>query len=399
MISAERYKGGGTFLAASGILGVVGLILTYVLYAMQSTAQGQRVVMSAYLTAFTFWVGIAVAAIIWVAVFHASHARWSVVLRRGLESLGAATPIFILLFIPVLVGAKVIFMWLTHPANLPAEQLALLHHKEPYLNMPFFIIRAVIYFVIWLGAGELLLRWSNRQDTEGGVKLTAWMRRLGAGSIPFLAIAITWASFDWLMSVDPFWNSAVFGGYYFAGSFLGAISLLAIMAAALRGPNLFGSMMTKEHFHNVGKLMLAFTIFWAYLGFSQFMLQWIANIPEEASWWVVRMRGAWAPVSWVILIGQFCLPFCVLLSRDVKYYPKALAGIAVWILAMHYIDIYWLIMPSVSPGAVSVSWAHLTSFVGVGGIAAAFTVFRLRGRFTVPVQDPYLADSLRYVNP
>lgn len=403
MTSAEKFRGGGTLMAVSAAVGVVGLAVTYALFAASKTADAQRLVMASYMVAFTFWVGLAVGGIFWVAIFHAAHVRWAVVIRRGLEMIAGATPIFLLLFIPVLVGSKSIFMWLNPPAHLPADEVALLAHKAPYLNMTFFVIRAVIFFGIWIGVSEALLRWSTRQDTEGGTALTAKMRRLGGIAIPFLAIAITWAAFDWLMSIDPFWCSAIFGGYYFAGSFLGAMALLAVVAAFMRSPDQFGGMMTKEHYHNVGKMLFAFTVFWAYVAFAQFMLQWIANLPEQASWWVIREQGHWAPIGWVLIICMFSLPFCVLLSRDVKYHPKALAAIGLWILVFHYVDIYWLIMPSVSPHTFPVSGmeilADIAALVGVGGIALAFAIFRFRGRYTIPVQDPYLADSLRYVNP
>jgi hypothetical protein len=399
MITAERFRGGGKAIAVCGVLGVVGLALNLVAYLLTSDPAKARLVAASYLVAFLFWFGLAVGATFWVAIFHTAKARWPVVIRRGLETISGATPIFALLFIPVALAVKVLYMWANPPTTLSHEQLKLLHHKAPYLNLAFWVLRAVAYFVVFVGVAQILYRWSTRQDEEGGVVLTARMRRLGAGSLPFMGIAITFAGFDWIMSLDPFWGSTIFGAYYFAGSFLGTMAVLAVFAAWMQGPSEFGGMMTKEHFHNIGKFLLAFTIFWTYIAFSQFLLLWIANIPEEAAWYVVRMKGAWTWVAVVLLVCQFAIPFCVLLSRDLKYKPKLLAAVAVWILLCHYIDIYWLVMPALAPNSTPVQWTDLAAFVGVGGVAVAFALWRLRGRFTVPIKDPYLADSLRYINP
>lgn len=399
MISAERFRGGGKAITVCGVLGVIGLVLNLVGYFLAHDAFSARLVAASYLVAFLYWFGIAVGATFWVAIFHTAKARWPTVIRRGLETISGSTPIFALLFIPLALGVKVLYMWANPPANLTAEQVELLHHKAPYLNLTFWFIRAVIYFVVFIGVSGLLNRWSDKQDEEGGYVLSAQMRRFGAGSIPFMGIALTFAGFDWIMSIDPFWGSTIFGAYYFAGSFLCAMALLTIFATNMRGPSEFGGMMTHEHFHNLGKLMLAFTVFWAYIAFSQFLLLWIANIPEEASWYVIRMKGHWTWAGIVLLVCQFALPFLVLLSRDIKYRPKALSVIAGWIMLVHYIDLYWLVMPAISPNSTPAQWTDLAAFVGVGGIAIAFGLWRLQGRYTVPIKDPYLADSLRYINP
>lgn len=399
MISAEKFRGGGKAIAVCGVVGIIGLVLNLVGYLLASDPAKARLVAASYLVAFLYWFGIAIGATFWVAIFHVAKARWPVVIRRGLETISGATPIFVLLFIPVALGIRVLYMWMSPPSNLSAEQLELLHHKAPYLNLAFWIIRAVVYFVIFVGASHILYRWSTRQDEEGGVVLTARLRRVAAGMLPFMGLAITFAGFDWIMSLDPFWGSTIFGAYYFAGSFLGSMALLSIFAAFMQGPSEFGGMMTREHFHNVGKFLLAFTVFWTYIAFSQFLLLWIANIPEEAAWYVVRMKGPWTWAGVVLLVCQFGLPFIVLLSRDIKLKPRLLALVALWILLIHYVDMYWLVMPALSPNATPAQWTDLAAFVGVGGVAIAFGLWRLQGRYTVPVNDPYLADSLRYINP
>jgi prepilin signal peptidase PulO-like enzyme (type II secretory pathway) len=177
------------------------------------------------------------------------------------------------------------------------------------------------------------------------------------------------------------------------------MALLTLATTQAQGQNLWGTLVTRYHYHNLGKLMFAFTIFWAYIGFSQFLLIWIANLPEEGPWYLIRMKGAWAGVSIVVAVGQFVIPFIFLLSRNVKMKPKMLALIAIWILAIHFVDLYWMTMPVFYPDGIQFHWTSITAFIGVGGIAVAFAISRARGNFTVPVKDPYLNDSMRYVQP
>jgi hypothetical protein len=395
-ITQDRLRGGGRAFTVALVLGLAGLLLTALGY-WTSTGEVQRVVLAGYLVAFVYWIGIAVASSIWNAIFHASSARWMTVLRRVFESMAAAVPIFILLFLPIALGMSQVFPWVTPSRAMSPEQLHLLTHKALYLNVPGFLIRAAVYFIIWIGVNQLLRGWSLRQDAEGGIEPTQRMRRYGSGALPFLGLSITFAAFDWLMSVDPFWTSTIFGAYYFAGSFLASIAVLTVIAAGTRNQErFFGGLVTRHHTHNLGKLMLAFTAFWTYIAFSQFMLIWIANIPEEAAWYVVRMKGGWQGVGIFLIVAQFIVPFFTLLSRSLKFQPRALAFMAVWILVVHWVDLIWLVVPALHPEGFYFHWTFLTSIVGAGGIAVAFALWRASGHFTIPVKDPYLSDSLRY---
>jgi len=390
-------SGGPAFTWALGV-GIVGLLATGAFFLAGGPAE-HSTVLGGYLVAFTYWVGIAVTATIWNATFHASAAKWMVVLRRVLEGIGAALPVFIVLFIPIMLGMSTLFAWVRPSRAMSAEELELLSHKAPYLNVQFFFIRAVIYFAVWWVVSDRLRGWSLKQDEVGGTELTRHMRRLGAGSLPFLGLTITFAAFDWLMSVDPFWISTIFGAYYFAGSFLSAMCMVAIVIAFNQGNATgLGGAVNRHHLYNVGKLMLAFTAFWTYCGFSQFMLIWIANIPEEAAWYVVRMKGGWANVGIFLIACNFLIPFFTLLSRSLKLRPRALAVVAVWLMVVHYVDIYWLVMPGLFPeGPLQhLHLAHLTAFLGVGGLAVATALWRAQGYYAIPVKDPNLSYSLRY---
>jgi hypothetical protein len=395
-ITQDRIRGGGAAFRWSLGLGVVGLTATAAFYFLGGPA-AHATVLGGYLVAFTYWVGIAVTATIWNATFHAAAAKWMVVLRRPLESIGATLPIFILLFLPILLGMSTVFPWVHPSSAMSAEQLELLSHKAPYLNVPSFLIRAAVYFAVWWFVADRLRRWSLKQDEVGGTEPTRHMRRLGAGSLPFLGLTITFAGFDWLMSVDPFWISTIFGAYYFAGSFLSVMCVVSVVIALTQKDSKgLGGVVSKHHLYNVGKLMLAFTAFWTYCAFSQFMLIWIANIPEESAWYVVRMRGGWSNVGVFLIVANFFIPFFTLLSRSLKFHPRRLAVVAVWLLVVHYVDIYWLVMPGLFPAGPQPHLAHLTACVGVGGMAVATALWRARGHFAIPVKDPNLTYSVRY---
>jgi hypothetical protein len=395
-ITQNRSRGGGPFFAWSLGLGVLALLVTAELYIFGDPAE-HSTVLAGYLVAFVYWVGIAVTATIWNAIFHAAAAKWMVVLRRVLEGMGASLPVFVFFFVPILFGMSILFPWVSPSTAMSAEQLQLLSHKAPYLNVPFFLVRAVIYFAVWAAVSEVLRLWSLKQDEVGGTELTRQMRRFGSGSLPFLALTITFAAFDWLMSTDPFWISTIFGVYYFAGSFLSAMCVVAIVIAINeKNATGLGGAVTRHHLYNVGKLMLAFTAFWTYSAFSQFMLIWIANIPEEAAWYVIRMKGGWTNVGIFLIVANFFAPFFTLLSRSLKFRPRALAGVAIWLMVVHYVDIYWLIMPALFPAGPHPHFAHFTALVGVGGVAVATALWRARGHYAIPVKDPNLSYSLRY---
>lgn len=389
------YSGGRRLVRAAALVGVAGLAIT----ALGGAVSGPQRALYAYLVAFLYWLGIAVGALILLGSLHASNARWSVVLRRFLEHVPAVIPLFVLLFVPIVLGRRHLFPW-ADPAALHGELLKAVEHKRPYLNMPFFLVRAAVYFICWIAVAHFLRAWSVRQDSTGGVTLTRWQRRLGAGSLPFLALTLSFAAFDWMMSIDPRFFSTIFGVYWFAGSFVAAFAVVIIGAALTRAdPNQFGAHMGIDHFHSLGKFLLAFIAFWAYIAFSQFMLIWIANVPEEVPWYVLRINGGWLWVGAFLALGHFLVPFFVLLNKSVSRDPRRLAWAAAWVLLVHWIDLYWVVMPHLDPRGPRPSLWDLAAFVGVGGLTIAFGLLRMQGTAAVPVRDPYLEDSLRYSPP
>jgi len=391
-----RFQGGRSLMMGGAVGGLVLVLAT-----LAGLAIDPRHTMFSYLVGFAYWGGISMASLLLLMIFHAFGAKWMVVFRRPLEAMATSVALFAVLFIPILLWMKHLYVWVDPPAHpeLGREALKLLSHKAKYLNQAFFSVRAVFYFLALIVVAWTLFGWSTKQDESGAVDLTRRQRRLGTGALPFMALVFTFAGVDWLMTLNPLWYSTIFGVYYFAGSFVSVFSTLAIVTYRARGKDLFGDFVSVEHTHNIGKLMLSFTAFWGYIAFSQFMLIWIANLPEEIPFFMVRFKPAWVPLGVILIFGQFFIPFGALLSRSLKRDPRKLSVVALFILAVHYVDIYWLIVPTLSPDSVAFHWTNLTAFLGIGLLAIAFVVWRLRGRFPIPVKDPYLVDSLRYRQP
>ena len=394
-LKVEPFRGGGLWMAL-GALGAVFVLIT-VIVAM---ATDSRDAFYSYLVAFAYWCGIAFASVILLMCFHATRARWMTIMRRPVEAMATTMLVFIVLVIPIWLGMKQLYSWVDPvAAGFTGEALAKIKHKAGWLSVNFFIVRSVAYILVATFLGWRLFGWSLRQDREGGTDLLARQRRFSSGGLPFVALAITFGGFDWMMSLNPTWYSTIFGVYYFAGSFLSALSLLAIATWQANLNGLFGGGMSIEHTHSIGKLMLAFTCFWTYIAFSQLLLIWIAGLPEETPFYITRFKDGWWELGVFLIVGHFFLPFGALLSRNLKRTPKRLAIVAMWILLIHYIDIYWLVVPTLHPEGATFHWTQPIAFLGVGLIAVAFAVSRLRGRLPVPMRDPYLAESLRYRQP
>ena len=264
-----------------GIVGSALCILGFVVDAR--TAYG------AYLTAYVAVLGTVLGALILVMMSYATGARWFVVLRRLTETAAATVPVLLLLFVPILLGLHDLYPWVPPLDRVDAPMRALVQQKHAYLNVPFFLVRGAVYFGVWLAIALLLRRWSVRQDDEHGVRLTRWQRRLSAGGLPAVAVTLTFASFDWMMSLTPAWYSTIYGVYVFAGGFVAALALIAVLAAIEHETGRLADPVIGHHFQALGKLLLTFVMFWAYIAFAQILIIWIGGIPAEVSWYAVRV--------------------------------------------------------------------------------------------------------------
>jgi hypothetical protein len=348
-----------------------------------------------WLVSFLFFLSLALGALFYELIQRAAQGGWGIVLRRIGESTFATLPVMAALFLPVLLGLRDLYSW-TIPGA--AEHDALLRWKAPYLNVPFFLIRAALFFGIWSFIAVLYYRGSRAQDVTGDSRVSARLRRLAGPAIIVLALTQTFASIDWIMSLTPYWYSTIFGVYFFAGSFVGYIALLSVVAAAMRRAGLLETVITDEHLQDVGKLLFAFTSFWAYIAFSQFFLIWYANLPEETIWYKARLVGSWETISLLLMAGHFAVPFFYLMGRDVKRRWSTLALGGAWLLAMHFTDLYWQVMPTLHPEGVRPSALDVAAFVSVGGCFVAAASWLLRRQALVPLRDPRLAESLAFEN-
>ena len=348
-----------------------------------------------WLVSFLFFLSLALGALFFVLIQYATQGGWAIVVRRIGETVFATIPVMAALFVPLLFGLHDLYSWSVPGA---AEHDALLRWKAPFLNVPFFLIRAALYFGFWSFIALLYYRLSRGQDVTGDPRVSARLRRFAGPSIIVLALTQTFASIDWIVSLTPHWYSTMFGVYFFAGSFVGFIALLSVVAAAMRGAGLLETVITAEHLQDLGKFLFAFTAFWAYIAFSQFFLIWYANLPEETIWFKARLEGSWEIVSLLLMAGHFGVPFFYLMGRAVKRRGWTLAVGGTWLLAMHFVDIYWQVMPTLHPEGVRPSALDVAAFVAVGGCFVAAASWLMRQQALVPVRDPRLAESLAFEN-
>lgn len=373
------------------VVGVVGIVAWAI-----GLGTSPRMAYGAYLVAYATGVSLALGTLLLVMIGHVTNATWFVVFRRITENAAATFPIFILLFLPVLLGLGVLYPWAGPLSALSADVQTKILAKRAYLNVPFFIVRAFLYFFIWTVFSLWLRHASIRQDADPSMAPWRLQRRISAGGLPAVGLALTFASFDWLMSLSPTWWSSIYGVYFFSGAMVAAIALVAVLAYSCQRVGLLTYLAAPEHYGALGKLLLTFVIFWAYIAFAQYLIIWIADIPAEASWYLVRTSGGWAALGIVVLVGQFAIPFLLLLFHWLKRRPMFMAVLGVWLLVMHYLDIYWLVMPSLFPNGAPVSWPTIAAIFGVGGLGLAFGIWQMRGHAIVPRGDPELAASIEY---
>jgi len=346
-----------------------------------------------WLFAFTYFFTLCVGSLFWVLVHHATDAEWSVVVRRVLENVATLIPVLFLFFLPLFFCAKILWVWWDIAPGVDS----LLDAKRPYLNKPFFCGRVLIYFIGLSAVALLMRRNSTDQDATGNLRHTFAMRKLSFIGIPVLALSLTFGAFDWLMGLDYKWFSTMWGVYIFAGAAGSGMSLLVILVTALRSCG-YLQFVTREHYHIMGKLMFAFTVFWAYIGFSQYMLIWYANIPEETSYFIRRNIESWWHMSLFLVVGRFFLPFTLLLTQWVKKQPKWLSCVAGWILFMQLIDIYIIVMPMLHKFGVRPNFLDLFALLAIGGPLGFLFLKVLAKNSLFPTRDPRLPESLRLTN-
>jgi hypothetical protein len=295
------------------------------------------------------------------------------------------------LFLPIALGMAHLYPWTN--ADLVAHD-EVLQHKHVYLNVPFFLVRAAIYFVTWNALAYFLNSWSLRQDATADPKLARRMQMLSGGGLVAYGITITFASFDWLMSLEPHWFSTTFGVLIFGGQGLSALAFLIIVLVWLSRRPPLDRIIVPAHFHDLGNLMLAFVMLWAYFSFSQYLIIWAGNLPAEIAWYVHRLQTGWRAVGTALILGHFAAPFVVLLSRQVKRQGSLLMKVAVGVLVARLVDLFWLIAPEFHEHGISVSWLDIVLPLALGSLWVACFIWQLRGRAILPLHDPEFDEAL-----
>ena len=370
------------------IVGIAGAVLCAAGF-FASPSQFYR----SYLWAYLFVVGLSAGSLAWLMLQYLTGGAWGVVIRRPCEAAARTLPLVALMFVPVFIGIPNLYQW-SHPNLVAADEV--LRHKHAYLNIPFFTIRAALYLGGWFLLGRLLNAWSAREDREGG---TRWHKRMAALAGPgliFWGFAVTFMAIDWVLSLDPGWFSTMFGLLFIAGQTLSSMAFLIAVMVLLSYRKPMSEVLTPRHLHDLGKLLLAMVMVWAYFSFSQFLIIWAGNLPKEIPWYLERMKGGWQFVALALVVGHFALPFALLLSRDLKRNFKLLASIAVFILLMRLVDLYWTVAPDFLKGSFGLSWMDFAAPAGIIGIWLAYFLTQLERRPLIPMNDPNLEEALQH---
>ncbi len=423
---------------AALVVALVGGVVTAITYSTDT----RRFAFS-YLFSFLVFLVLGLGSLFFILIQHLTGAGWSASVRRIPEFLASALPIMALLFIPVWFNAKQLYPWLEHSQHDKAAQHKSLHNvkqhvakaatsheghhtdandankaahhgaahntpehqahaetlakKASYLNLSRFTIYAIAYFFVWLALSRFFVRKSFEQDQSRDVKLTLQMQKWAPVSTFLLALSLTFAAFDWVMSLEPNWYSTIFGVYIFASSMVAVLSITIVIALSLGKAGLVGEAINIEHFHDLGKLLFGFLVFWAYIAFSQLLLIWYAGIPEEATYYHLRWDSSgWRNYSLFLLIAKFVVPFALLLSRNTKRNTLSLGIGAAWLAFMHVVDMYWFVLPYYKPNVFSFHTLDVSCLFLVGGLYFAVVFYQMQRHSLIAVGDPRLERALHF---
>ncbi|MCP4229693.1 MAG: hypothetical protein GY771_06050 [bacterium] len=368
------------------VLGAISLAVSFFLWTDHAWA---NVLLISY-----YLLGLGLGGLLFVAFHYLTGAAWSTVLRRIPEAMWVGIPAAAVGLILIFVFKSSLFPWMDGYGLENGE--GAFWFKALWLQPLFFYIRAAVYFIIWLGSGYLILRQSKFQDKDGKPSRRKWATRFSALFVVFFGVTFWFASFDWVMSLDPHWFSTIFGFYNFAGVFLGGLAAISLFAVWLRQASVLRGVVTDEHLHDLGKLLFGFSCFWMYIWFSQYMLIWYANIPEETSYFVTRMNGYWEPIFIVNLVLNWVIPFIILMPRAAKKNSAVLGTVAIFILAGRWVDLYLMFIPQISGKYPPFDFAEVGSILLISGIFGFLFFLSFRRSFPFPVNDSSLKESLEH---
>jgi hypothetical protein len=393
MTTTETYQAPEASVAGLQRMGTITAVVGLVLTAAGFLMAGIDRFYEAYLVAYTFWMGVVLGSMALLMVQHLSGGAWGVVIRRPLEAAVRTLIPMTVLFVPILFGMGHLYHW-THPDAVAHDPI--LQAKVAYLNAPFFYGRQIVYFALWNTMGWLLTKWSTEHDRTGDPALLSKLARLSGGGLVVYGLSVTFAMVDWTMSVNPHWFSTMWGLMYIGGQGLSALAFAIIVLVMLSQVPPLNRVITQHHLHDLGKLLFAFLMLWAYLTFSQFLIIWSANTVEEIPHYLTRWDGGWQFVSIFMIALHFILPYVLLLSRDIKRSPMRLRIVATWIIIARVVEYYWHVAPEFHSAALNPTLLDLALPLALGGIFIALYAMNLKGRSLLPLHDPGLAKALTH---
>jgi hypothetical protein len=346
-----------------------------------------------YLFAFLFWNGIALGCLSLLMIQHLTGGRWGLAIRRLLEAGTRTVPVLVLLFLPVVLGLKRIYPWAGSAQSDPTIRHAI-DLKQAYLNVPFFLGRAVFYFAVWFLLAQVLNRVSLESDMGMDLRRARLLRSVSGGGLLLMGLTITFMSVDWSMSLDPRWFSTIYGMLFMIGQALSALALCIVVISRIGVERPLSAVANADTLHDLGKLMLAFIMVWAYFSFSQFLIIWSGNLPEEIPWYLRRFQGGWRAVGLFLVVFHFAVPFLVLLSRGVKRRAKTIGMVALAILAVRVVDLFWLVRPEFPHTGLDLHWLDFTLPIGIGGVWLGVFARQLKTRPLLPLGEPEVREML-----
>jgi hypothetical protein len=338
-----------------------------------------------YLMAYIFWLGIPLGAFGILMTHHLVGGTWGFVIQRLLESAIRTFPVTALLFLPILFGIPDLYLW-ARPEALAHDEI--LRQKTLYLNIPFLIFRAVVYFAIWISVSHFLTRWSDDQDRAADGALTQRLQNLSGPGLVLYGLTVTFSAIDWVMSLEPRWYSTIYGMIFMVSHALVALAFVTGFGFVLWKRRPLANVTASWVFQDLGNMLLALVMFWAYLSFSQFLLIWVENLKNETPWYLQRITGGWGVIASVLIVFEFALPFLLLLSRAVKRKAEALCALAFMIVVIHLVEVFWFVAPAFHPGVFSIHWLDLAAPVGIGGLWLSVFLWQLESRALYPFHDP-----------
>jgi hypothetical protein len=343
-----------------------------------------------YLLSYLFWFDVALGCFGAVMLHNLVGGGWGQVIRRFLGSATRTIPFMGILFIPVLFGMQDLYVW-ARPEAVAADHL--LQHKAPYLNATGFVGRAVLYFAIWGGLAYFIGRWEEEGERTGRRVLSRRLQLISAPGLVLYFLALTFASIDWAMSTQPEWYSSIYGAIFLSGQGIAALAFAILLLGSMSAHEPFKGVLAPSHFHDLGNLTLAFVMLWTYMSFSQFLIIWMGNLPHENVWYIHRSEGGWQWVAAFLAVFHFAVPFLLLLFRGIKRAVLPIGALAAALLALHWVSLYWLVVPAFHPGTISLHWMDAAAFISIGGIWFALFLWKLKEGPLLSAREPHSAEA------